>query len=129
MLKYNPKLKPFARDLRSNMTEAEEKLWSHLRRKNLGIQFYRQKSIGNYIVDFYGPKAKLVIEVDGSQHLHPHHIESDLSRDIYLSELGLQVLRFNNFQVLQETNAVLEVILKNVEQSVQNKIPVNQPPT
>lgn len=125
MLKYNPNLKPYARNLRSDMTEAEEKLWSRLRRKQLGIQFYRQRSIGNYIVDIYGPKAKLVIEVDGSHHLDPGYFESDLSRDTYLSELGLEVLRFNNFQVLQETDAVLEVILKNVERRIQNEISPN----
>ncbi len=119
MLKYNSHLKPFARRLRSEMTESEKKLWFHLRKKQLGIQFYRQKSIGNYIVDFYGPRAKLVIEVDGGQHLENAHVESDLSRDTYLAEQGLKVLRFNNVQVLQHIDDVLEAIVR--------EIPLNPP--
>ena len=71
------------------MTNAERMLWSKLRRKQvLGIQFYRQKPIGNYIVDFYAPSAKLVVEVDGSQHLEPDHVEQDRRRDRYLAKLG-----------------------------------------
>ena len=70
MLRYNPALKERARQLRKQMTAAENELWSRLRLKQvLGVQFYRQKPIGDYIVDFYAPKAKLVLEVDGSQHL------------------------------------------------------------
>jgi len=108
-------LKPFARRLRSEMTESEEKLWFRLRNKQLGIQFYRQKSIGNYIVDFYGPSAKLVIEVDGAQHLEAQHIESDRSRDTYLAEQGLKVLRFNNVQVFKHIEEVLAVIKNKIK--------------
>ena len=67
MLKYRNNLKPLARQLRLNMTDAEQKLWFQLRRKQiLDIVFYRQKPIGNYIVDFYAPSQKLVVEVDGA---------------------------------------------------------------
>ena len=67
MLKYNPRLKNIARQLRENMTDSERLLWSRLRGKQVrGIQFYRQKPIGNYIVDFYAAKILLVVEVDGS---------------------------------------------------------------
>ncbi len=114
MLNYNPKLKPLARRLRAEMTESEKKLWFYLRNRQMGIPFYRQKSIGNVIVDFYGPKAKLVIEVDGSQHFEDDHRESDLSRDRYLTEKGLHVLRFDNFQILQQTQAVLEIIAREI---------------
>jgi len=114
MLNYNPKLKPLARRRRAEMTESEKKLWFYLRNKQLGIHFYRQKSIGNYIVDFYAPKAKLVIEVEGSQHLEDVGLESDQSRDAYLSEKGLRVLRFNNIQVLQQIDAVLERIAREI---------------
>ena len=70
MLRYNNRLKPKARDLRKNMTDSENVLWSRLRRKQLlGVQFYRQKPIGNYVVDFFAPRARLVVEVDGSQHM------------------------------------------------------------
>jgi very-short-patch-repair endonuclease len=69
MLPFERKLKPFARKLRSNMTDAEQLLWSKVRRKQIDdIHFYRQKNIGHYIVDFYCPKGKLIVEVDGGQH-------------------------------------------------------------
>lgn len=117
MLKYNRELKPYARRLRSEMTESEKRLWFRLRNKQLGFQFYRQKSIGNYIVDFYAPSANLVIEVDGSQHFEAEHLESDRSRDTYLSEQGLKVLRFDNFQVLQQIDEVVEVIQNKIKDS------------
>ncbi len=66
MLSYNKSLKQFSRNLRKNMTDAERLLWSRIRRKQLKrLQFYSQKIIGNYIVDFYCPELKLVIEIDG----------------------------------------------------------------
>ena len=75
---YNPKLKKRARRLRKNMTDAEVKLWNHLRRKQIkGLQFFRQRPIGNYIVDFYAPEAKLVIEVDGGQHYNKEGLGYD----------------------------------------------------
>ena len=112
MLEYNVALKEPSRNLRSNMTEAERLLWVRLRRKQLqGMQFYRQKPIGNFIVDFYAPAAALVIEVDGSQHLEAEHRVQDELRDEFLAEGGLTVLRFDNRQVLCETDAVVEQIL------------------
>lgn len=111
MLPYNIALKNRSRRLRQEMTDAERLLWLRLRRKQLlGVQFYRQKPLGNYIVDFYAPRAKMVIEVDGAQHLEPSGIEADAERDGYLSRLGLNVLRFDNLQVLRETEAVLDTI-------------------
>jgi very-short-patch-repair endonuclease len=79
-----------------------------------GVQFYRQKPIGNYIVDFYAPKAKLVIEIDGSQHLEAPQVEKDRERDEYLGRVGLMVLRFNSRQVLKETEAVVELIYQTI---------------
>jgi very-short-patch-repair endonuclease len=113
---YNENLHPYANDLRSSLTEHERILWSHIRKKQmLGIQFYRQKIIGNYIVDFYAPAVELVIEVDGSQHYEPNAIEYDLSRDTYLNELGLKVLRFDNNQINQAISGVLEEIYQYIE--------------
>jgi len=113
MLEYNATLKEPSRNLRSNMTEAEQLLWARLRRKQLqGIQFYRQKPIGNFVVDFYAPAADLVIEVDGSQHLEAEHRVRDELRDEFLAELGLTVLRFDNRQVLCEPDAVVEKIFQ-----------------
>ncbi|MDT3737171.1 MAG: endonuclease domain-containing protein [Denitratisoma sp.] len=112
MLKYDEELKQPARKLRSGMTDAERLLWSRLRGKQiLGVQFYRQKPIGRYIVDFHAPAVKLVVEVDGSQHFEEAGQVSDRRRDAYLETLGLHVLRFDNLQVLKETEAVLEMIL------------------
>jgi len=115
MLKYNANLKSKARQLRQNLTDSERALWLRLRGKQLaGIQFYRQKPIGDFIVDFYAPKAKLVIELDGSQHLEAHHAKKDRQRDEYLNSLGLIVLRFNSRQVLKETEATMERIYQTI---------------
>jgi len=112
MLNYKSALKEPSRNLRNNMTEAERVLWYRLRRKQLlGVQFYRQKPIGNYIVDFYAPAANLVIEVDGCQHLEPEHQVQDEIRVKFLAKRGLTVLRFDNRQVLCETGPVAEQIL------------------
>ncbi len=115
MLTYDTRLKSNSRDLRKNQTDCEALLWFRLRRKQIfGIQFYRQKPIGNYIVDFYAPKAKLVIELDGSQHFEPSQMVYDSKRDAYLRDQGLTVMRFNNRQILTETRGVLETIYQLV---------------
>ena len=121
MLRYNHHLKQPARKLRKNQTEAEQWLWHHIRRKQiLGVQFYRQKPIGPYIVDFYAPKAKLVIELDGSQHQQPEQAGQDTARDDYLGALGLTILRFDNQQALKETPAVLEITRRVLENALPN---------
>lgn len=114
---YNKKLKIFSQKLRSQQTDAENILWYFLRRKQIKeIQFYRQKPIGGYIVDFYAPSVRLVIEIDGSQHFTESYIDRDKKRDTYLNSLGLSVLRFDNFQVLQSRSEVLDVIYKVIEE-------------
>ena len=115
MLPYRPDLKDKARQLRTNLTESESALWSRLRSKQImGVQFYRQKPVGNYIVDFFAPRANLVVEVDGSQHIEKDHLQRDANRDAYLAGLGLEVLRFNSGEVLRETDAVVEVIRRMI---------------
>jgi len=115
LLKYNATLKPCVRRLRGDMTDAEQKLWSRLRRKQIGnVQFYRQKPLGGYIVDFYAPALRLVVEVDGSQHQFEKGLRKDAVRDDWLVAQGLAVLRFDNLQVLRETDAVVEVIAQRV---------------
>ena len=119
MLPYNQNLKGKARELRKKMTDSEKALWSRLRGKQLlGVQYYRQKPIGDYIVDFYAPEANLVIEVDGSQHFTGDHVESDKQRDQSLAGLGLKVLRFNSREVLTNTEEVVEVIYRTMEASL-----------
>lgn len=87
-----------------------------VRRKQIrGVQFYRQKPLLNYIVDFYCSKAHLVIEIDGSQHFELEYLLKDIERDNALEGLGLHVLRFDNRQVLAEMDSVLAVIDSVVE--------------
>lgn len=93
------------------MTDAEQLLWHRLRRKQIqGVQFYRQKPLLSFVVDFYCPAAKLVVELDGGQHFEAEHQAKDQGRDAALAGLGLRVLRFDNRQVLLETAAVLAMI-------------------
>lgn len=122
MKPYNKNLKQASRNLRSNMTDAEQLLWQRIRRKQiLGLQFYRQKPILNFIVDFYCPAVNLVIECDGGQHYSKEGLELDKNRDHTLSELGLITLRFSNHQILTEIDAVVEqvygVIRRRLESS------------
>ncbi len=118
MLPYNANLKELSRQLRENMTDAERHLWAKIRMKQLnGYQFYRQKPIGDYIVDFSCPRAKLVVEVDGSQHSSDEMTEYDRVRDEYLNSLGLRVLRFTNTDVLTYIERVVESIVENMEQN------------
>jgi very-short-patch-repair endonuclease len=112
---YRADLKDKARTLHDNMTDAEQKLWYHLRRKQIeNIQFYRQRPIGNYIVDFYAPTIKLIIEIDGAQHAEINNAIYDEDRTQYLNSLGLNVIRFNNLQILNEIVSVLQVIHQSI---------------
>jgi very-short-patch-repair endonuclease len=78
------------------------------------VQFYRQKPIGRYIVDFYAPAAGLVVELDGGQHFDAAGMAADAMRDAYLRKMGLRVLRFDDGQMLRETDAVVEVIWQEI---------------
>lgn len=94
------------------MTNAERLLWSEVRRKQLKCyQFYRQKTIGDYIVDFYCPEVNLIIEVDGGQHYSNEGKQKDRLRDDYMASLGLKVLRFSDIEVSRNLKEVVEKIL------------------
>jgi len=111
VLPYNKSLKQIARELRSNQTEAETFLWLRLRKRQLkNCRFYRQRIICNYIVDFYCPDAKLVIEIDGSQHYEEPGIAKDALRDSHLVDLGITGLRVSAREVFKNTEGVLERI-------------------
>jgi very-short-patch-repair endonuclease len=111
VLPYNKGLKEFSRELRREMTEAETALWWKIRKRQLkNRQFYRQRIVGNYIVDFYCPEGKLVIEIDGSQHYSEPGKEKDRLRDKHMADLGLKVLRFSAREVMENLEGVLEVI-------------------
>ncbi len=96
-----------ARELRQRMTEAEKLLWSSLRRRSLGIKFRRQVPVGPFIVDFLCVQARLVIEIDGGQHLGN---SSDADRSRWLEKQGYRVLRFWNHDVLKNLEGVVERI-------------------
>jgi very-short-patch-repair endonuclease len=97
------------RQLRSNMTGAETRLWSRLRARQLqGFKFRRQHGIGPYIVDFYCSEQSLVIEVDGDSHADADQIQKDQLRDRYFQSLGLRVIRYINDDILKNLDGVLE---------------------
>ena len=104
-------LKDNRKYLRNNLTSAEAKLWTLLKRKQLeGRKFRRQHSIDNFIVDFYCPKEKLVIELDGEVHNNPVSEEKDAQRDLILKNYGITVLRFENKMVFEQQGMVLNAI-------------------
>jgi very-short-patch-repair endonuclease len=100
-----------ARKLRKNMTKAERLLWGKLRNKQLGAKFRRQSPIGKYIVDFVCFERKLIIEVDGSQHLEN---KDDRDRDKWFENNGFKVLRFWNNDVMKNVDGVLEMIRREL---------------
>ena len=105
------------KDLRNNLTPPEARLWGILKGKQvLGYKFRRQHSIKNFIVDFYCPRAKLIIEIDGKQHNEPGHSEADLKRDSVLQSLGITIRRFSNLEIMNQINAVVQEIEKTLKE-------------
>lgn len=113
MYARNKKLKFYSRKLRKEMTAEEKHLWYDFL-KTLTVTVNRQKVIGNYIVDFYCDKAKLVIELDGSQHYDEILQKNDAERDNYMRSLGLTVLRYTNRDINERFLNVCEDIYKNI---------------
>ena len=107
--KHNKELVPLAKQLRKEMTREERHLWYDFLR-SYPIRFSRQKVLGRYIVDFYSAEAKLVIELDGSQHYGFDGMEHDRARSAYLESQGLLVLRFSNLDVLRQFENVCSEI-------------------
>ena len=112
-LPYEPKLIDRAKRLRREATKQENHLWYDFL-KNYPVRFQRQKAIGHYIVDFYCHKAKLAVEIDGSQHYEETAMDYDQSRTRFLEQQGLTVLRFTNFDVDRHFEAVCSLIDKTV---------------
>jgi very-short-patch-repair endonuclease len=103
------KLKPVAREKRKKPTEAENLLWQHLHNYKVpGFKFRRQHSIGQFIVDFYCARARLVIEIDGP--IHQYQKKEDAIRQEYLESLGLKVIRFSNDTILNNIDDVVKQI-------------------
>ena len=107
--KHNKNLVPIAKKLRKNMTKEERHLWYEFLR-NYPVRFSRQKILGKYIVDFYCAKAKLVLELDGSQHYEEKGIKEDTQRTEFLKDYGLTVIRIPNNEVNHNFHGVCEYI-------------------
>ncbi len=111
---HNSELTKCSQNLRNNMTKEERKLWYEFLKK-LTPQFYRQKPIGKYIVDFYCPAARLVIELDGSQHYEAIGEANDEIRDSYLHSIGLTVFRFSNYEIHKNFQSVCDYIFNYIQ--------------
>ena len=110
-----PILKQRRQELRRNQTEAEKTFWVHVRSRSfLGLRFFRQYSVGPYILDFYCPKANIAVELDGGQHSLDECREYDAARSAFLMAHGIEVMRFWNHEVLQNINGVLTVIAERI---------------
>jgi len=109
------------RDLRKNQTDAEKKLWAVLRNGQMaGTKFRRQFSVGRYILDFYSPKWRVGIEADGGGHYEDRENQRDKLRTKELSILGIEMLRFNNLEILNNIEGVCEVIEQTIEDKKRN---------
>ena len=115
--KHNKQIVPLAKELRKEMTKEERRLWYDFLR-NYSVRFSRQKVLGKYIVDFYSAEAKLVIELDGSQHYEDDKIVKDGERTAFLESYGLTVLRIPNNEVNRNFQEVCQYIDMAVKQSL-----------
>jgi very-short-patch-repair endonuclease len=107
-LRNDPTLKRLRRELRRNQTDAERAFWAKVRNKQFsGMRFFRQYSIGPYILDFYCPTVKLAVELDGGQHNQTYGREYDAARSEYLKAQGIGVIRFWDNEVLVDIQSVL----------------------
>ena len=110
-----PDMKPFRRKLRKNMTAAEVALWVMIKNKQInGERFLRQYSVSHYVLDFYCPKHKLAVELDGAEHFTDEGREYDARRTEYLNSVGIRVIRFENLEVFNYPGQVLEEIKKHL---------------
>ena len=118
--KHNGQLVPFARQLRKDMTKEERHLWYDFLR-TYPFRFTRQKVLGKYIADFYCAEAKLVIELDGSQHYEDSSIEKDAQRTAFLKGYGLTIIRIPNNEINRNFRGTCEYIDTAVRQSLSQK--------
>lgn len=116
---YNSKLKNSARELRKNMTPQEKHIWYNFLR-TYPVKFYRQRPIAEYIADFYCSKAKLVIEIDGSQHYTSDGIEYDKARTEIINMYGVKVIRFSNYEIDHNFDYVCKKIDNTVKELLSN---------
>ena len=115
--KHNKQLVPFAKQLRKEMTKEERHLWYDFLRTH-PVRFSRQKVLGKYIADFYSAEAKLVIELDGSQHYEDNNVVKDAERSAFLEGYGLTIIRIPNNEIARNFRGVCEYIDTAVRQSL-----------
>ena len=115
--KHNKRLVPFAKQLRKEMTKEERHLWYDFLR-SYPVRFSRQKILGKYIADFYSAEAKIVIELDGSQHYEAENTEKDAERTAFLESYGLRIIRIPNNEISRNFRGVCEYIDIAVRQSL-----------
>lgn len=125
-MKHNTKLTPYSQNLRKEMTKEERHLWYDFL-KSVPVNVNRQKVIGNYIVDFFCHSAKVVIELDGSQHFEKDAVEYDAERDEYLKACGLTVLRYTNLDIRKRFDEVCADIWSHI--CPHPSIPSEMPPS
>lgn len=119
--KHNKNLLCFARELRNNPTKEEKKLWYDFL-SSYPIRFTRQKVLGQYIADFYCARAKLVIELDGSQHFTDEGLRYDQTRSEFLEEYGLEIVRIPNNEINDNSDGVCEFIDSVVKEAVGSNV-------
>ena len=108
------KKKNFRRKLRKNLTTSERIFWNKIRHSQSGYKFRRQHSIGPYIVDFYCPKLNIIIEIDGDVHAIEEQIKKDKIREDYLGKLNFKIIRYNNNDIINNIDGVLEDLYKKL---------------
>ena len=115
-LVYNqPYLKSIRKNLRQQEISAERMLWSRIRNKQQKYKFRRQYSVGRYVLDFYCPKVKLGIEVDGATHGTKAELEKDIEKENFINRFGIKIIRFINFDIYSEIYGVLTEINRQCE--------------
>ncbi len=119
--KHNKELVPRAKELRREMTKEERHLWYDFLR-TYPVRFCRQKVLGNYIADFYSAQAKLIIELDGSQHYQDDHLLKDEERTSFLKQYGLAVIRFSNKEIHDHFQGVCEWIDQSVKKRMRETL-------
>lgn len=121
IIPYNPVLKKFAKELRKNSTLGEILLWKEISRRKLGVQFHRQVPVHEYIMDFYCHELKMAIEVDGASHDNPVQKEKDLIRDYNLEQLGITIIRIDDFDVKRNLDSVVRFLKFRIKQILCSK--------
>ena len=122
-----PELKEKRKELRKNQTDAEKSFWTHVRNRRFhGLKFFRQYSVSPYILDFYCPSKRLVIEIDGGQHYTPEGKTRDKTREKYLNQHDIEVIRYSDRDALTKVDAVLQDILNKLGSGNSSPLPSPQ---